>query len=905
MSFNMTKNASPQNTARSAMLNEYSCSRVVPPRARESSPPFQSFSSRQTDSLAALARETPQVSKRDRSCSASREPLSIDVQAPLYTLLEVTTPPLMVTPIPHTWATRTPRSSLFPPKRSPSSALVPALVLIGLLLPASFAPPAAAPSAHDASWVSSASATGRNATLWPFSRDSIWNLPIGANAVYVPGNIKKPTASGMTTDVDVLILTPTAPVTKVWENSDAWSGRSRCDAQGGVLFEAPIPTDFVVQGAGSGNPDGTTPNYATAILAADGHTLIQGQPMARCTAGGTATMWWWDHGKEDLFGTGNSGAHGGSMLSSLGGVIRLGELVPGGAIHHALKVNLLGADNYYSGSGGYRWPATTADGCAPGCYGGSVPALRMGSLLALPPSIDVNAMGLETGEPAKILAHAFQDYGAYTVDDAAWSVYAVATEYSPSGKVDDEFGAAWNFTISPSSRNVPWARDMDRIFGALAVVDNWDSSEWQVVSASNGTQGVGGGAPRVPWAPDFGPDSVPPVATVSLSGIRGTASWFVPPVDVTLTATDDSSGVASIHYRTDGGTWQLYRNPITVQGDGFHTIDYYATDLAGNNETARTTSFQIDTVGPVSSAQVSGTLANDGSYLSPVTVTLTSSDATTGVQSEQYRIDRGPWTAYSAPFTIGGNGTRVVDYFATDVAGNSETVRSQSIWITGDLHPLPVSTLSSAGTAGASGWYVSSVTVTLEATSGSGSAVSIAYRLDGNAWATYANPIVLLDGRHVLEYQATDAQGYSEPAKSAAINVDSTPPSLVANSPSDPLAPDGSISWSGSDSGSGIARYEVAIDGSAFASVGLQTTLTRTWTVGTHVVSVRAYDAAGNMKSAVVQFNVASNPTPAGPPGAPPSTPPGIPEIVVGLLMLGISMWYRPRVKSRRPVPAK
>src|SRR2546426_794130 len=685
---------------------------------------------------------------------------------------------MMAPPTPHPGATRIRRSFLFPPKRSPSSALVPALVLIGLLLAASFATLAAAPAAHDASSVSSASATGRNATLWPFSRDSIWNLPIGANAAYVPGNIKKPTASGMTTDVDVLILTPTAPVTKVWENSDAWSGRSRCDAQGGVLFEAPIPTDFVVPGAGSGNPDGTTPNYATAILAADGHTLIQGQPMAPCTAGGTAT---------------------------------------------------------------------TADGCAPGCYGGSVPALRMGSLLALPPSIDVNAMGLETGEPAKILAHAFQDYGAYTVDDAAWSVYAVATEYSPSGKVDDEFGAAWNFTISPSSRNVPWARDMDRIFGALAVVDNWDSSEWQVVSASNGTQGVGGGAPRVPRAPDFGPDSVPPVATVSPSRITGPASWLVSPVHLTLTATDDSSGVASIHYRTDGGTWQLYRNPITVQGDGFHTIDYYATDLAGNNETARTTSFQIDTVGPVSSAQVSGTLANDGSYLSPVTVTLTSSDATSGVQSEQYRIDRGPWTAYSAPFTIGGNGTHVVDYFATDVAGNSETVRSQSIWITGDLHPLPVSTLSSAGTAGASGWYVSSVTVTLEATSGSGSAVSIAYRLQGNAWATYANPIVLLDGRHVLEYQATDAQGYSEPAKSAAINVDSTPPSLVANSPSDPLAPDGSISWSGSDSGSGIARYEVAIDGSAFASVGLQTTLTRTWTVGTHVVSVRAYDAPGDM----------------------------------------------------------
>src|SRR3989442_2874011 len=91
--------------------------------------------------------------------------------------------------------------------------------------------------------------------------------------------------------------------------------------------------------------------------------------MARCTSGGTATMLW-SQQNEDLLGTGNSGAHDGSMLSSLGGVIRLGELVPGGTIRHALKVNLFGRDNYYTGSGSFRWPATTADGCAPGCYGG-------------------------------------------------------------------------------------------------------------------------------------------------------------------------------------------------------------------------------------------------------------------------------------------------------------------------------------------------------------------------------------------------------------------------------------------------------------------------------------------------------------------------------------------------------
>src|SRR3989449_2551259 len=397
MSFSITRNASPQNTARRTTLSQNSCGRVVSPRPPEPGASFQAFSTKfgRRIRLRVCGGNAPRVSITGRRYSATRQPLSIDVQSPLYTHLEVTRQPPTVTPIPHTRATRIRSSSHLPSRRSQSSLIVLAFVLTGILLGTSLSALAGGPSARDSSSGSSASAsaTGRVATLWPFSRDSIWNLPIGANAVYVPGNIKKPTAYGMTTDVDVLILTPNAPPTDVYYNGDAWSGRSRCNAPGPVLFSAPIPTNFVVPRAGSRNPDGTTPNYATAILAAGGHTLIPSQTMARCTAGGTATMMWSQH-DEDLLKTGNSGAHGGSMLSSLGGVIRLGELVPGGTIRHALKVNLFGADNYYTGSGGYRWPATTADGCAPGCYGGAGPPPPLGAPLALPPPVVPNGVGL-------------------------------------------------------------------------------------------------------------------------------------------------------------------------------------------------------------------------------------------------------------------------------------------------------------------------------------------------------------------------------------------------------------------------------------------------------------------------------------------------------------------------------
>src|SRR6059036_19093 len=69
---------------------------------------------------------------------------------------------------------------------------------------------------------------GRDPLLWPFSRDSIWNLPIGASAVYAPANIQQATQRGMPTRPDVSIRTANGPMTAAHDNSDGWPGGSRC-----------------------------------------------------------------------------------------------------------------------------------------------------------------------------------------------------------------------------------------------------------------------------------------------------------------------------------------------------------------------------------------------------------------------------------------------------------------------------------------------------------------------------------------------------------------------------------------------------------------------------------------------------------------------------------------------------
>src|SRR5947207_6725344 len=48
-----------------------------------------------------------------------------------------------------------------------------------------------------------------------------------------PREHQEATAYGMTTDVDVLVLTPNAPSTPVHYNGDAWNGGRRCRGQSG------------------------------------------------------------------------------------------------------------------------------------------------------------------------------------------------------------------------------------------------------------------------------------------------------------------------------------------------------------------------------------------------------------------------------------------------------------------------------------------------------------------------------------------------------------------------------------------------------------------------------------------------------------------------------------------------
>ena len=348
----------------------------------------------------------------------------------------------------------------------------------------------------------------RSMLTWPFSRSSIWNLPIGQNAVYVAANLNISSNTYIEADPDVLLLDNTQPTTDYYYSSAGWSGASRCPATlpQTVKMTAPFPPDFFLVNSLN--------NYGTAVLMPDGLTIKQTQPIAHCNSSYPVTTGY-VFADVNITGPGITGAHGGSDLSAIGGTIRLGEFIPDSEgviypVRHALKSNLYAARNYYrigsNVSTCYRWPAKWCDGYFDDDsssieYNGKNPVVRPGSLLAIPSSVNINTLALTTGM-GTALAWTLQNYGLYLVDDSAWDAIAIETELQPDGDYQEQFKEATWFSFG--GRGTAWSNDVLKLWQNLYVVDNWNEDLYNTVAASDGSLGSGGGAPLQDWAPEFG-----------------------------------------------------------------------------------------------------------------------------------------------------------------------------------------------------------------------------------------------------------------------------------------------------------------------------------------------------------------------------------------------------------------
>ncbi len=341
------------------------------------------------------------------------------------------------------------------------------------------------------------------------------------------------------------------------------------------------------------------------------------------------------------------------------------------------------------------------------------------------------------------------------------------------------------------------------------------SSEGSAVTASASVSDVADNVTNATSTP-VQIDTHAPVTTAS-----AVPTWNNNDVVLTLSATDNLSGVNTTNYTVDGGPVQS-GNSIVLTAEGIHTVQFWSTDLAGNTETPNTATVRIDKTAPTITSAQSPTANGAGWNNTAVTVTFTCGDSLSGVAS------------CAAPQTVTSEGAnQPVTGNVADAAGNTaSTTRTLNI----DETPPTIS--GAVPPANANGWYNAPVTATF----------TCADALSGVA--TCPSPATLsADGAgQSVSGTAVDTAENSATSTVNGINIDQTAPIISASivpaaNPSGWSNGPVTVHFTCSDANSGIAAGACPADQSVSAE-------------GISTVAGTVADRAGNTTSTSVVVRI-------------------------------------------------
>jgi len=347
-------------------------------------------------------------------------------------------------------------------------------------------------------------------------------------------------------------------------------------------------------------------------------------------------------------------------------------------------------------------------------------------------------------------------------------------------------------------------------------------------------------------------DTTPPETTHTLEGVLGEKGWYISNVNVTLSATDASSGIAYTEYRINEGSWIVYTGEVQIINEGVIFLHYRSVDGAGNIEDVKEVIIKIDKTAPVISHNLSGTEGEQGWYVSDVIVSITFTEATSGLKYLECNVNGTGWFNYSVPITISLEGVLSFSYRSADIAGNE----FPEIIITIKIDKTtPVISHSLSGIEGEQGWYVSDVIVGITFIEASSGLKYLEYNVNGTGWFKYSVPITIsLEGILSFSYRSADVAGNEFPETTITIKIDKTAPEtelIITNGYTDDeqnlyVTYDSTFVVVGSDEHSGVKQSFYRINSSdwiefiePFNLIGVP---------GEYIIDYYSVDVAGNVE---------------------------------------------------------
>lgn len=305
--------------------------------------------------------------------------------------------------------------------------------------------------------------------------------------------------------------------------------------------------------------------------------------------------------------------------------------------------------------------------------------------------------------------------------------------------------------------------------------------------------------------------------------------WNNHEVNVTLSATDDASGVKATYYAI-GDAEFVEGNTLTISDEGTHLVRFYSVDNAGNVEKEKSVEVKIDLQAPITADNVADEWTN-GEFA----MDLDAKDNLSGVEKTFYSID-GAEFVEGAKFSFPGNGIFTVQYYSVDKAGNVEETKTAQVKVD-DQAPVTTDNVKDQ-------WATEDVAVELTADDNLSGVKATYFSIDGADFTEGTAFTVSGEGIHKVAYYSVDNAGNIEDVNTVEVKIDVTAPVTTSDVEDKWNKEAVSVQLTATDDLSGVAQTFYSIDGSEFVE-GVEFVVEGE---GIHEITYYSKDVAGNIE---------------------------------------------------------
>ncbi|WP_100333216.1 fibronectin type III domain-containing protein [Bacillus alkalisoli] len=291
-------------------------------------------------------------------------------------------------------------------------------------------------------------------------------------------------------------------------------------------------------------------------------------------------------------------------------------------------------------------------------------------------------------------------------------------------------------------------------------------------------------------------DTEPPVTT-----IHAPENWTNDKVTVTLTATDNETGVANTFYSINDAGF-VAGTTFTVESEGVHNIAYYSVDKVGNKENIKTFKVKIDKTLPTTTSNMNQDWLNTA-----FVVELVPTDASSGIAKTYYAINNENFIEGTS-FTLSEDGIYEVKYYSVDHAGNVEEIKMELVKID-KTAPVTTSNIVTE-------WLTEDFELELLAVDNHSGVSETYFSINGSPYIQGTSFTFEEDGIYEVTYFSKDIAGNIERINTEFVRIDKTAPETSSNIGNEWLTETFKMELQFVDNNSGVFETYFSINGSLF-----------------------------------------------------------------------------------------